>query len=169
MLTGEVAGLHLLYVYWLITARVTLGGPMKPVSQLLLRRDSSMFQVNSQMTVFEGLQALARHGVGAMMVMQDEKLVGIFSERDYTRKIALEGKNSHDVKIADIMTRQIVSVTPTTGTRVCMTLMSQKRIRHLPVIQGDKVLGLISIRDIMDDIISDHEQTISHLQSYISG
>jgi CBS domain-containing protein len=142
---------------------------MKPVSQLLLKRDSSVFQVNPEMTVFEGLQELARHGVGAMLVMQDGKLVGIFSERDYTRKIALEGKNSHDVKIGDIMTSQIVSVTPATGTRVCMTLMSQKRIRHLPVVHGDKVLGLISIRDIMDDIIADHEQTIADLQSYISG
>ena len=142
---------------------------MKPVSQLLLRRDSSMFQVNSQMTVFEGLQALARHGVGAMMVMQDEKLVGIFSERDYTRKIALEGKNSRAVKISEIMTSDVVSVTPTTGTRVCMTLMSQKRIRHLPVMDGTKVLGLISIRDIMDDIIADHERTIADLKSYISG
>jgi CBS domain-containing protein len=142
---------------------------MKPVSQLLLKRDSSMFQVNPEMTVFEGLKELARHGVGAMLVMQDWKLVGIFSERDYTRKIALEGKNSHNVKIAEIMTSQIVSVTPATGTRVCMTLMSQKRIRHLPVMDGDKVLGLISIRDIMDDIIADHEQTISHLQNYISG
>ncbi len=142
---------------------------MKPVSQLLLKRDSSMFQVNPDMTVFEGLRELARHGVGAMLVMQDGKLVGIFSERDYTRKIALEGKNSHNVKIAEIMTSQIVSVAPATGTRVCMTLMSQKRIRHLPVIEGEKVLGLISIRDIMDDIIADHEQTISQLQSYIQG
>ena len=142
---------------------------MKPVSELLKRRDSSLFQVSPDATVFEGLQQLARHGVGAMLVMQDEKLVGIFSERDYTRKIALEGKNSRNVKVADIMTSQIVSVTPATGTRVCMTLMSQKRIRHLPVMDGDNVLGLISIRDIMDDIIADHEQTISHLQNYISG
>jgi CBS domain-containing protein len=142
---------------------------MKPVSQLLLKRDSSVFQVDPEITVFEGLQALAHHGVGAMLVMQNGRLVGIFSERDYTRKVALEGKNSRTVKIAEIMTSDVVSVTPTTGTRVCMTLMSQKRIRHLPVIDGTKVLGLISIRDIMDDIIADHERTIADLQSYISG
>jgi CBS domain-containing protein len=142
---------------------------MKPVSQLLLKRDSSVFQVDPEITVFEGLQALAHHGVGAMLVMQNGCLVGIFSERDYTRKVALEGKNSRTVKIAEIMTSDVVSVTPTTGTRVCMTLMSQKRIRHLPVIDGTKVLGLISIRDIMDDIIADHERTIADLQSYISG
>ena len=142
---------------------------MKPVSELLKRRDSSLFQVSPNATVFEGLQLLARYGVGAMLVMQDEKLVGIFSERDYTRKIALEGKNSHNIKVAEIMTSQIVSVSPATGTRACMSLMSQNRIRHLPVVDGAKVLGFISIRDIMDDIIADHEQTISHLQNYISG
>jgi CBS domain-containing protein len=95
--------------------------------------------------------------------------VGIFSERDYTRKVALLGKNSKETTVADIMTRSIVSVTPSTGTRVCMTLMSTKKIRHLPVLDGDKVLGLISIRDLMDDIIADHEQTISQLQTYITG
>ena len=142
---------------------------MKPVSELLKRRDSSLFQVSPHATVFEGLQLLARYGVGAMLVMQDEKLVGIFSERDYTRKIALEGKNSRNITVAEIMTSQIVSVSPATGTRACMSLMSQNRIRHLPVVDGTTVLGLISIRDIMDDIIADHEQTISHLQNYISG
>ena len=142
---------------------------MKPVSELLKRRDSSLFQVSPNATVFEGLQLLARYGVGAMLVMQDEKLVGIFSERDYTRKIALEGKNSRNITVAEIMTSQIVTVSPATGTRACMSLMSQNRIRHLPVVDGTTVLGLISIRDIMDDIIADHEQTISHLQNYISG
>jgi CBS domain-containing protein len=142
---------------------------MKPVSELLKRRDSAIFKVSPDATVFEGLKLLAHHGVGAMLVMQNETLVGIFSERDYTRKVALEGKNSQTVKIAEIMSGQIVSVTPTTGTRVCMALMSHNRIRHLPVIESGKVLGMISIRDIMDDIIADHEQTISQLQSYITG
>ena len=142
---------------------------MKPVRKLLSRRDSAIFKVAPDAIVFEGLQLLAQHGVGAMLVMQDEKLVGIFSERDHTRKVALEGKNSRTIKVADIMTHQVVSVTPATGTRACMALMSQKRIRHLPVIDGEKVLGLISIRNIMDDIIADHEQTISQLQNYIQG
>jgi CBS domain-containing protein len=142
---------------------------MKPVSELLKKRDSSLFQVEPEMTVFEGLEQLALHGVGAMLVMQNNHLVGIFSERDYTRKVALQGKNSREVRIAEIMTSDVVSVTPATGTRVCMTLMSQKRIRHLPVMEGSTVLGLISIRDIMDDIIADHERTIADLHSYISG
>jgi signal-transduction protein with cAMP-binding, CBS, and nucleotidyltransferase domain len=95
--------------------------------------------------------------------------VGIFSERDYTRKVALQGRNSRETSIADIMTCEVVSVPPSAGTRVCMSLMSTKKIRHLPVIDGGKVLGMISIRDIMDDIIAEHEQTISQLQTYITG
>ena len=104
-----------------------------------------------------------------MLVIENGQLVGIFSERDYTRKVALQGRNSRETTVADIMTRDVISVTSGTGTRVCMGLMSQKKIRHLPVIDAGKVLGLISIRDIMDDIIADHEQTISQLQTYISG
>jgi CBS domain-containing protein len=142
---------------------------MKPVIELLKKRDSSVFQVSPEVMVFDGLKLLASYGVGAILVMEQGKLVGIFSERDYTRKVALEGKNSRDIAIADIMTRNVITVPPTAGTRVCMSLMSTHKIRHLPVVDNGKVLGLISIRDIMDDIIADHEQTISHLQTYISG
>jgi CBS domain-containing protein len=146
-----------------------LENSMKLIIELLKKRDSNLFQVAPQVTVFDGLKLLAEYGVGAMLVMEHGKLVGIFSERDYTRKVALQGKNSKETTIADIMTRNVISVTPSTGTRICMTLMSTKKIRHLPVLDGEKVLGLISIRDIMDDIIADHEQTISQLQTYITG
>lgn len=148
---------------------VTLGANMKPVLELLKKRNSALFQVTQDVTVFDGLKILASYGVGAILVMEQDKLVGIFSERDYTRKVALEGKNSREITIADIMTRNVISVPPTAGTRVCMTLMSTHKIRHLPVIEAGKVLGLISIRDLMDDIIADHERTISDLQSYITG
>jgi CBS domain-containing protein len=142
---------------------------MKPIAELLKKRDSSLFQVAPDVLVFDGLKLLAEYGVGAMLVMDKGQLVGIFSERDYTRKVALAGRNSRETTVADIMTREIISVRPDTGTRVCMSLLSQKKIRHLPVIDGNKVLGLISMRDIMDDIIADHELTISQLQSYITG
>ena len=105
----------------------------------------------------------------AMMVMEGGKLVGVFSERDYTRKIALAGRSSKDTLVADIMTAQVLTVSPKSSTRDCMELMSAKSIRHLPVVDGDKVIGMISIRDIMDDIIADHELTISQLQHYISS
>ena len=142
---------------------------MKPIIELLKKRDGALYQVAPDMTVFDGLKLLANFGVGAVLVMHKDKLVGIFSERDYTRKVALQGKNSREITIADIMTREVISVPPHAGTRVCMSLMSQKKIRHLPVLDGTKVLGMISIRDIMDDIIADHELTISQLQTYITG
>jgi CBS domain-containing protein len=142
---------------------------MKPVQELLKSRDSTVFQVSPSITVFEALRLLAEHEVGAMIVMDQGKLVGVVSERDYTRKVALQGKNSKETLVADIMTRDVVTVTPSTGTRACMTLMSQKNIRHLPVVDGAKVLGMISIRDIMNDIIAGHEQTISQLTTYISS
>jgi len=122
-----------------------------------------------QTLVFEALQRLADYEVGALVVMDQGRLVGVVSERDYTRKVALQGKNSRETSVADIMSRNVVSVTPETGTRACMALMSQKKIRHLPVLDGPKVLGMISIRDLMDDIIADHEQTIAQLTNYISS
>lgn len=142
---------------------------MKPVQELLKNRDTTIFQVGPSITVFEALGLLAQHGVGAMIVLDQGKLVGVVSERDYTRKVALQGKNSKEITVADIMTREVITVTPNTGTRACMTLMSQKNIRHLPVVEGAKVLGMISIRDIMNDIIAGQEQTISQLTNYISS
>ncbi|MDB5730195.1 MAG: hypothetical protein JWQ03_90 [Variovorax sp.] len=142
---------------------------MKPVSILLQRRDSISWRIEPDATVFDALQLLARFEVGALMVMKGDRLVGLFSERDYTRKIALQGKSSKEVRVADIMTADVLTVTPATRTLECMTLMSQKRIRHLPVCDGDKVVGMISIRDLMDDIITDHEQTIQDLRTYIQS
>ncbi len=142
---------------------------MKPVSELLKRHDSTLWYITPDASVFEALQVLARYEVGALIVMYDTQLVGVVSERDYTRKVALLGKNSKEVKVAEIMTADVLTVTPETRTHVCMALMSQKRIRHLPVVQGDTVIGMISIRDLMDDIIADHEQTIQQLTSYIQS
>jgi CBS domain-containing protein len=142
---------------------------MKPVLELLKKRDSTLYHVTPDMMVFDGLKLLSTHGIGAMVVLEQGKLMGVFSERDYTRKVALEGKNSRETPIAEIMTRHVITVASTARTKECMALMSQHKIRHLPVMDGHKVLALLSIRDIMDDIIADHEQTISHLQTYISG
>lgn len=142
---------------------------MKPVSELLKTRDGTLWHVRPGESVFAALELLARYEVGALMVMDGGKLVGVFSERDYTRKIALQGRNSRETTVAEIMTRQVVTVAPGTGTRTCMLLMSEKKIRHLPVVDGSTVLGMISIRDILDDIIADHEQTIAQLESYIQS
>ncbi len=142
---------------------------MRPIHELLKNRDANVYSLTTQMSVFEALQQLANHNVGAMMVIDQGKLVGVFSERDYTRKIALAGRSSKDTRVSEIMTANVITVSPQTRTRECMSLMRNKKIRHLPVVEGDKVLGMISIRDIMNDIIADHEQTISHLQNYIAS
>jgi CBS domain-containing protein len=142
---------------------------MKPVSELLNKRNTTLWHVRPDDTVFDALKLLAEHEVGALMVMEKGKLIGIVSERDYTRKIALQGKNSKETPVSDIMTKTLIVVAPDTRTRDCMAIMSQKKIRHLPVMDGTTVVGMISIRDIMDDIIADHEYTISQLEQYIHG
>jgi CBS domain-containing protein len=125
--------------------------------------------VRPEETVFEALKLLADYEVGALMVMEGGRLVGVFSERDYTRKIALQGRNSKETLVRDIMTTQVRTVTSGTCTRDCMALMSEYKFRHLPVVDGGTVLGMISIRDILDDIIADHETTIAQLETYIQG
>lgn len=140
---------------------------MKPVSELLKRHDGTLWHVRPEVTVFDALRLLADYGVGALMVMEDSLLVGVFSERDYTRKVALQGRNSRETLVSDIMSCNVIAVGPRTSTRDCMAVMREKRIRHLPVVDGAKVLGMISIRDLMDDIISDHEMTIAQLEQYI--
>ena len=149
---------------------------MKPVSELLRKRDAAaagpsgaLWHVRPDDTVFDALKLLAEYEVGALMVMDGARLVGVFSERDYTRKIALQGRNSRETRVAEIMSSEVHMVGPRTGTRACMALMSERRIRHLPVVDGDTVLGMISMRDIMDDIIADHEATIAQLESYIQS
>ena len=140
---------------------------MKPVSELLRNREGACWHVRPQDSVFAALEVLSRHEVGALMVMEGDRLVGIFSERDYTRKIALQGRNSKETLVSEIMTPNVITVLPSTGTRECMTLMSEKRIRHLPVLEGGTVQGMISIRDLMNDIIAEHEETIAQLENYI--
>ncbi len=142
---------------------------MKPVIELLNKRGGTLWHARPDDTVFQALQLLAEYEVGALMVMDQGKVLGVVSERDYTRKIALQGKNSKETRVADIMTREVVSVTPNKGTRECMALMSEKKIRHLPIIEGNTVIGMISIRDLMDDIIAEHEQTIEQLENYIKS
>ena len=140
---------------------------MRPILDLLKKRAPANWSLSPQDSVFDALQTLANHNVGALMVLDKGRLVGVFSERDYTRKIALAGKSSRDTAVKDIMTGEVISVSPQTRTRDCMALMSEKNIRHLPVLDGSTVLGMISVRDILDDTIADHELTIAQLENYI--
>lgn len=140
---------------------------MKAVGELLKKHDGTLWHVTPGVTVYEAVEKLAHYGAGALLVMDGDRLAGVFSERDYTRKITLQGRNSKETLVSEIMTSDVFTVSASTRTRDCMSLMSTKKIRHLPVLDGDKVLGMISIRDLMDDIISDHESTIATLHNYI--
>ena len=143
---------------------------MKPVAQLPKANDQSNFlRVAPDVSVFVALELLSTLRVGALMVMDGERLIGIFSERDYCRKVALKGRNSKETTVADIMTSEVFTVPSTTSTHACMALMNEKHFRHLPVVDGDKVLGLISMRDIMADVIAEHEFTINQLETYVNS
>lgn len=138
---------------------------MKTVAELLRQRQHPLHTIAPQASVFEALQVLAEHELGALLVMTGQRLVGIVSERDYTRKVALQGRSSRDTTVADIMTRQVTVVSPNTRTSACMALMRDQKIRHLPVVESEQVVGMLSIRDILDDIIADHEATIAQLEN----
>ena len=143
---------------------------MKPVAHLLKTNDRSTFlRVAPDVSVFVALELLSTLRVGALMVMDGERLIGIFSERDYCRKVALKGRNSKETTVADIMTSEVFTVPSTPRTPPCLALMNEKHIRHLPVVDGDKVLGLISMRDIMADVIAEHEFTINQLETYVNS
>ena len=143
---------------------------MKNVTDLLKSKaQRQMVTVKPEDTVLDAIKLLAKEDVGAAVVVSGGQLVGIFSERDYTRKIVLKGRHSETTRVEEIMTANVICVTPRTKTRDCMALMSEKNIRHLPVVDGDKVLGLISMRDIMADVIADHEFTINQLETYVNS
>jgi CBS domain-containing protein len=143
---------------------------MKSAAELLASHAKPLCTVAPEATVFEALHLLAKNEIGALAVVDPMgKLMGIVSERDYTRKVALQGKNSHDAKVGDIMTREVMVVNPKTRARDCMTLMSSRKIRHLPVVDGETLLGVLSIRDLMDAIIAEQKHTIEQLESYIQS
>jgi len=143
---------------------------MKNVTDLLKSKaQRQMVTVKPEDTVLDAIKVLAREDVGAAVVVSGGQLVGIFSERDYTRKIVLRGRHSETTRVEEIMTSNVICVTPRTKTRDCMALMSEKNIRHLPVVDEGRVVGMVSIRDIVTDIIADQDFTISQLEQYISG
>jgi CBS domain-containing protein len=143
---------------------------MKNVTELLKSKPArAVVAVRPEDTVLEAIKVLALEDVGAAVVISGGRLVGIFSERDYTRKIVLKGRSSESTRVEEIMTANVVCVSPRAKTRDCMALMSEKNIRHLPVVEEGRVVGMVSIRDIVTDIIADQEFTISQLESYISG
>ncbi len=143
---------------------------MKNVAELLKGKPvRPVVSVSPSNTVLAAIKVLASEDVGAAIVMSEGKLAGIFSERDYTRKIVLKGRSSESTRVEEIMSANVICVSPRTKLRDCMALMTEKNIRHLPVVEEGKVVGMVSIRDIVSDIIADQDFTISQLESYISG
>jgi CBS domain-containing protein len=143
---------------------------MKTVAELLRMKPARrVVSVMPEQSVLEAIKVLAAEDIGAAVVMSGARLAGIFSERDYTRKVILKGRSSDTTRVDEIMTPNVVCVTPRTKTRECMALMTEKSIRHLPVTEDGRVVGMISIRDIVSDIIADQDFTIEQLEHYISG
>lgn len=140
------------------------------VKELLEEKGSNVWTINQNETVYNGLVMMAKKDVGALLVIDDEgKLVGMFSERDYARKIVLLGKTSKDTKIGDMMTTEISIVKPGNSIQECLALMTKKKVRHLPVIQENKLIGIVSIGDAVNRVITDQEETIHNLEDYIYG
>lgn len=143
---------------------------MKTLKQLLAeKKDHPLVVVSPKDTVFHALNVMARHEVGAVMVLDGEQLVGIFSERDYARKVILHGKSSKETLVQEIMSDKVAYVTPSHSIDQCMALMTEKRYRHLPVLDGDTVVGIVSIGDLVKETISAQRFIIQELERYIAG
>jgi CBS domain-containing protein len=139
------------------------------VRDILQEKGREVWRVSPQTSVFDALKLMADRNIGALLVLEGEKLAGIFSERDYARKVILKGKASKDTAVAEIMTAVVVTVGSSQTVEECMELMTANRIRHLPVLDGDDLAGVISIGDVVKAIISDREFTIKQLENYITG
>jgi CBS domain-containing protein len=140
---------------------------MKTLMQLLQGKRREIYSIAPDARVFDALKLMAEKDVGALVVIENGKLAGIISERDYARKVILHGKSPHDIPVREIMTEKVITVQPGQTVEDCMALMTNKRIRHLPVTEGDRLIGLLSIGDMVKEVIADQEQTIKQLESYI--
>ena len=139
------------------------------MARLLEQKGSDVWSIRLGATVYEALEMLAEKGIGALMVVEDDHLVGILSERDYARRVVLQGRESRSTPVRDIMTANVLTVTRESTTGDCMEVMTNERIRHLPVVEGDEVVGLISIGDVVRAVIEEQRFLIEQLESYITG
>jgi len=142
---------------------------MLTVSQLLHSKPSGFHAVSADTPVIEAIRLMACESIGAVLVMDGERLIGILSERDYTRKIMLEGRSSRDTPVSAIMSADVITVTPSDTVAACMETVTSRRIRHLPVVENDKVIGIVSIGDLVAAVIAQQRTELEHLQRYITN
>jgi CBS domain-containing protein len=142
---------------------------MLSVKELLERKGHAVWSISPEASVFDALKLLAEKDIGALLVIENGKMVGILSERDYARKVVLKGKTSMETPVREIMTPNVVTVRADQTIEDCMAMMTQRHIRHLPVVDGDRINGLISIGDVVKAIISQQEFVIEQLENYITG
>src|SRR6187455_404403 len=142
---------------------------MAKVRNILQSKGHAIFSVDSSTFVYRALELMCEKNIGGLLIVDDGKLCGIFTERDYARKLILKGKSSKDTPIRDLMTAQLITVTPDSSIEDCMRIMSGKKIRHLPVLENDKLVGLISIGDVVRFVIDEQKSIIEHLEHYITG
>lgn len=142
---------------------------MATVNSILSKKGNDVYSVTSDATVYDALVLMADKNIGALAVVDDAELVGIVSERDYARKITLLDKNSHDTPVSDIMTRRVRYAAPNSSLNACLRLMTEHRFRHLPILEEEKLVGFLSIGDVVKAVIEDQKILINHLESYITG
>ena len=141
----------------------------KKVAHILDRKGREVWTVGPDASVFEALEAMAEKNVGALVVTEADRPIGIISERDYARKVVLLGRRSHEARVAEIMTSDLITVAPEEPVEACMELMYANKIRHLPVLEGDRLAGVVSIGDVVGAVIDKQESMIEQLERYISG
>ena len=161
------AGLGKKRQYHWITVRG--GVVIKTVGDILRIKGNDVWSTTPDATVYEALQTMAEKNVGALVVLDANAVVGIMSERDYARKVILHGRSSREIRVREIMTSEVYYVRPDQDIQDCMAQMTEKRVRHLPALENDQLVGIISIGDVVKALIAEHESTIKHLEDYITG
>jgi len=142
---------------------------MKTIKDVLRDKGQAVWTIDVNALVLDALELMAEKEIGALMVMEDGRLAGVMSERDYARKVVLLGRSSKDTPVREIMTRKVLYVKPEQTVEECMALMTEKHVRHMPVLDGDSMIGVVSIGDIVKSVISEQQFLISHLENYIRG